>query len=85
MALDAAYRALLTSLREITRAEPEKRTQLLALILAGKPFRPFLERRELLEQAVTLARAYATSPRAERTVVTRTGVGAEIEPKRRSS
>jgi hypothetical protein len=76
MSVDVRYRSLITALRELVHAEPDKIVQLLAVILAGKPFRPFLERKDLLDKAVAMARRYVAE-RVQLTTIT-TGTGADV-------
>jgi hypothetical protein len=58
MSNDKRYETLFNTLQAIANAEPDKIPQLLAVILAGGPFRPFLDKPELLNKAVVMAKNY---------------------------
>lgn len=58
MSTDAQYETLFRTLQGLADAEPQKIPQLLAVILAGGPFRPFLDRPELMTRAVVMAKQY---------------------------
>ena len=60
MSLEKSYETLFLTLQEIVDAEPQKVPQLLAVILAGGPFRPFLDKPELLTKVVVMAKQYVS-------------------------
>ena len=58
MSVEKSYEALFTSIQEIVDEQPQTVPQLLAIILAGGPFRPFLEKPDLLNKVVVMAKKY---------------------------
>ncbi len=58
MSSEKSYAALFDALQRIANDDPRRAPQLLAAILAGGPFRPFLEKPELLSAVVVLAKKY---------------------------
>lgn len=65
MSLEKSYEKLFASLQEIVDAQPQKVPQLLALILAGGPFRPFLDKPELLTKVVVMAKQYVAEKKKQ--------------------
>src|SRR5690349_1662560 len=59
------YKILFETLHRITAARPDQVPQLLALILAGGPFRPALEKPEALNKIVVMAKNYVSKKNAE--------------------
>jgi hypothetical protein len=76
MSIDERYETLFRTLQQIAEAEPRRVPQLLAVILAGGPFRPFLDRPELMSKAVVMAKQYV----AERKRGTPSATGAARAP-----
>lgn len=56
---------LFNSIQKIVDENPQSTPQLLAVILAGGPFRPFLEKQELLNKAVIMAKQYVADKKSE--------------------
>ncbi len=67
MSIEKSYETLFASLQEIVDAQPQKVPQLLAVILAGGPFRPFLEKPELLNRVVVMAKQYVADKKKQAT------------------
>ena len=67
MSLEQSYEKLFQSLQEIVDADPQKVPQLLALILAGGPFRPFLDKPELLNKVVVMSKQYVAEKKKQAT------------------
>jgi hypothetical protein len=65
MSKEENYQTLFRSLQSIVDEEPQSVPQLLAVILAGGPFRPFLDKPELLSKAVIMAKQYVASKKVE--------------------
>lgn len=63
MSLEKSYETLFATLREIVESEPEKAPELLAVILAGGPFRPVLERPVLLNKVALMAKQFVAERR----------------------
>jgi hypothetical protein len=66
MPADKRYETLFNTLQSIANSEPDKVPQLLAIILAGGPFRPFLEKPELLNKAVVMAKNYLSEKKRKK-------------------
>jgi len=58
MATEREFRALFESVHRIVQADPIHTPQVLALLLAGGPFRPFLERPELMNKVILMAKNF---------------------------
>ncbi len=65
MSIEKSYETLFASLQEIVDAQPQKVPQLLAIILAGGPFRPFLDKPELLNRVVVMAKQYVADKKKQ--------------------
>src|SRR5687768_8139174 len=58
MASERDFRLLFETLNRIVESDPTHSPQILALILAGGPFRAFLERPELMNRVTHLAKTF---------------------------
>ncbi len=56
MSLEDDYKTLFTAIQRIVDASPEQAPQLLAVILAGGPFRPALDKPDILNKVVVMAK-----------------------------
>lgn len=65
MSIEKNYEMLFTSIQHIVDEQPQSVPQLLAIILAGGPFRPFLEKPELLNKVLVMAKQYVADKKRE--------------------
>ena len=65
MSIEDDYKALFNLIQRIVDGRPDQVPQLLAVILAGGPFRPALEKPEIMSKVVVLAKQIVADRRSE--------------------
>lgn len=63
--LAADYKTLFETLHRIVEQRPDQVPQLLALILSGGPFRPALEKPEVMNKIVIMAKNYVSKKNSD--------------------
>ena len=65
ISLEEDYLTLFTTIQRIVDTDPSSTPQLLAVLLAGGPFRPFLDRPEMLTKVVVMSKQYLAAKNQE--------------------
>ena len=64
-ATERDFRLLFDTLNRLVESDPTHTPQILALLLAGGPFRPFLERPELMNRVLHMAKTFVADAQKE--------------------
>jgi len=65
MTLEELYTTLFSTIEQIVGEKPDEVPQLLTVILAGGPFRPFLEKQEWMNKVVDKARQLVADKKSQ--------------------